>query len=319
MDSASAQLIDDICSSDPARVAAAIQAAATRQETLAPVLLARLEEAAGQPTLWTKAKDGRSPVFLFYLAAAWREKRAHPFLAAILRLPPKQCDDLLGDFITEGARLVLADTWAGDLSVIEGISFDSSADPFARGTALNAAALLAARGLIAREEVLALFSRVAASPLDPDIENDSTTATGLVSAIMDLGAWELRGTVITLFERDLVDFGWVGDEEEVLEKLEPGTKFTLDSYRFPAPITNAWESVKGWHFFAPLRTGRERVRPHEPELIVGDAPAEPAIDLDEQDFINTAPQLPYHAPAKPGRNDPCTCGSGKKYKKCCGA
>jgi uncharacterized protein YecA (UPF0149 family) len=25
------------------------------------------------------------------------------------------------------------------------------------------------------------------------------------------------------------------------------------------------------------------------------------------------------APPKPGRNDPCTCGSGKKYKKCCGA
>jgi uncharacterized protein YecA (UPF0149 family) len=22
---------------------------------------------------------------------------------------------------------------------------------------------------------------------------------------------------------------------------------------------------------------------------------------------------------EPGRNDPCTCGSGKKYKKCCGA
>jgi uncharacterized protein YecA (UPF0149 family) len=22
---------------------------------------------------------------------------------------------------------------------------------------------------------------------------------------------------------------------------------------------------------------------------------------------------------KIGRNDPCTCGSGKKYKKCCGA
>jgi len=23
--------------------------------------------------------------------------------------------------------------------------------------------------------------------------------------------------------------------------------------------------------------------------------------------------------AQPGRNDPCPCGSGKKYKKCCGA
>ena len=25
-----------------------------------------------------------------------------------------------------------------------------------------------------------------------------------------------------------------------------------------------------------------------------------------------------HKPATPGRNDPCSCGSGKKYKKCCG-
>ena len=28
---------------------------------------------------------------------------------------------------------------------------------------------------------------------------------------------------------------------------------------------------------------------------------------------------PYRAKKKPGRNDPCPCGSGKKYKKCCGA
>jgi uncharacterized protein len=25
-----------------------------------------------------------------------------------------------------------------------------------------------------------------------------------------------------------------------------------------------------------------------------------------------------HRVETPGRNDPCTCGSGKKYKKCCG-
>jgi preprotein translocase subunit SecA len=33
-------------------------------------------------------------------------------------------------------------------------------------------------------------------------------------------------------------------------------------------------------------------------------------------------QLPAAAPVKaavkPGRNEPCPCGSGKKYKKCCG-
>jgi uncharacterized protein YecA (UPF0149 family) len=26
----------------------------------------------------------------------------------------------------------------------------------------------------------------------------------------------------------------------------------------------------------------------------------------------------YRAPAKVGRNEPCPCGSGKKYKRCCG-
>jgi hypothetical protein len=30
------------------------------------------------------------------------------------------------------------------------------------------------------------------------------------------------------------------------------------------------------------------------------------------------PDQPYRAPAKVGRNEPCPCGSGQKFKKCCG-
>jgi uncharacterized protein YecA (UPF0149 family) len=29
-------------------------------------------------------------------------------------------------------------------------------------------------------------------------------------------------------------------------------------------------------------------------------------------------QKPVLSGKKPGRNEPCPCGSGKKYKKCCG-
>ncbi|MCA1978023.1 MAG: UPF0149 family protein [Thiobacillus sp.] len=32
-----------------------------------------------------------------------------------------------------------------------------------------------------------------------------------------------------------------------------------------------------------------------------------------------APREPIRKTPEPGRNDPCPCGSGKKYKKCCGA
>ena len=43
---------------------------------------------------------------------------------------------------------------------------------------------------------------------------------------------------------------------------------------------------------------------------------EPVFTAEEED----AEPEPEPPPAeKPGRNDPCPCGSGKKYKKCCGA
>ena len=58
---------------------------------------------------------------------------------------------------------------------------------------------------------------------------------------------------------------------------------------------------------------------------------QPALLLPFQPPLNPAKVTPsviainafFHAPqpkaAKPGRNDPCPCGSGRKFKKCCGA
>lgn len=34
--------------------------------------------------------------------------------------------------------------------------------------------------------------------------------------------------------------------------------------------------------------------------------------------LDPLPREPVRAAPKPGRNDPCSCGSGRKYKKCCG-
>jgi preprotein translocase subunit SecA len=45
-------------------------------------------------------------------------------------------------------------------------------------------------------------------------------------------------------------------------------------------------------------------------------------ELDQLQFVggeSSAPKQPKLAAKKAGRNDPCPCGSGKKYKKCCGA
>ncbi|QFU25091.1 DUF1186 domain-containing protein [Shewanella eurypsychrophilus] len=40
-------------------------------------------------------------------------------------------------------------------------------------------------------------------------------------------------------------------------------------------------------------------------------------ELDERYFESFDPKQPFIADIQAGRNDPCPCGSGKKYKKCC--
>jgi preprotein translocase subunit SecA len=41
------------------------------------------------------------------------------------------------------------------------------------------------------------------------------------------------------------------------------------------------------------------------------------IDAEKELLDSTPPVEPIKADDEPGRNDPCPCGSGKKYKKCC--
>ena len=43
------------------------------------------------------------------------------------------------------------------------------------------------------------------------------------------------------------------------------------------------------------------------------------IEAEERLLKDTEKVKPIEVKAAPGRNDPCPCGSGKKYKRCCGA
>ena len=67
-----------------------------------------------------------------------------------------------------------------------------------------------------------------------------------------------------------------------------------------------------WQFYAPGKIARRQDR-WEEEAARGDGGL-----ADDDYFLDDAPALPYVRPAeKLGRNDPCPCGSGRKYKKCC--
>jgi preprotein translocase subunit SecA len=60
------------------------------------------------------------------------------------------------------------------------------------------------------------------------------------------------------------------------------------------------------------RAASQPIRAYKPEIT-----AQGPVDTREQKpAANITPQ--QRSSVKVGRNDPCPCGSGKKYKRCCG-
>lgn len=120
---------------------------------------------------------------------------------------------------------------------------------------------------------------ILARMLEPPADTDRTIGGFAVSALIDLQAVEAIDTIHNAFRRNAVDLSIVGDEEDV--EIELG-----------------------------LRDRRATPAPRYAILPAGWSPR-PSADRIQRD-IHALPRR-----QKIGRNEPCPCGSGKKYKKCC--
>jgi preprotein translocase subunit SecA len=81
-------------------------------------------------------------------------------------------------------------------------------------------------------------------------------------------------------------------------------------------------SLKAFEDF--LRNSPTETR-HDPGSAFGDKPKDKNKDNKDSDIVSQAADdvtkekpKPKRTGPKVGRNDPCPCGSGKKYKNCCG-
>ena len=90
----------------------------------------------------------------------------------------------------------------------------------------------------------------------------------------------------------------------ILEKIrQSGLKLSPDRLNFLIGMIGELNS----------RTRKPCLKGHKPDEIEGyKLPATPGIMVTEEK------PAPVKVEQKIGRNDPCPCGSGKKYKKCCG-
>ena len=63
----------------------------------------------------------------------------------------------------------------------------------------------------------------------------------------------------------------------------------------------------------------ERQKKHKLDDLGKKARSKEDLEAEQELIEKTEKVDPLKAADAPGRNDPCPCGSGKKYKRCCGA
>lgn len=284
----------------------AMQAATANWEQAAPPLLALLEEYASGCDRSEAAAN--AVFFILYLVAQQRERRAFPAICH-LALDGEAMEQALGDGITEDLAAILAATFDGDLDRLRQVILKEDSDEFIRCAAIEALTRLHAEGTLPMETAEASLRDLHDRMLPRDVPD--MVWVGWQQAVSVLGLAALRPQVIELFRNRRIDRGIMERkdfEADLRAGLAPGAdRVALLQRHGGKPIEDAVAHLSTWHGFQEQEEGATP------------RPLPPASGFDAlgPGFWNALREPAVNPYRDVGRNDPCPCGSGKKFKKCC--
>ena len=277
--------------------------AGQRRDEMVPVfidLIHRLRRA--EPD--TVAEDDMAAfLFAFFLLGEWRDVRAYRPLLALLRRDGAFLEALIGDAITEGSSRVVAGLFDGDLAPIVEVIEDANADMFVRGQMIDALVLIAR----SHPDVAPAIREWMEAFVSTDVEKPEEVWESWAFAVAELGLAHLEPMVVQAYENEWIspDLSTIENFRDVLrEATELGASRWFHQSRNTRPIESAIDELAGWHCFSAdyQRGGTELDE----------------FDAFDDDWTVNFPGEPFQRETpKVGRNDPCPCGSGKKFKKCC--
>ncbi len=292
-----------------------IRACLERREELTPGLLEML--AASDNESWLD-DDPRwhTTIHAGLLLIAFREPAALPIFAEIFR--DEEREHLIEWFDTElPAYGPAATQMAIDLFN------DAGAHEYARSSAAGVLAAIGWQYPKEQERILPTL-RAHLPPLAKDgelalpgdilIEPDPLW-TWVVSALADLRDKASQPQVIALYEQGLIDEFILGDLNVYLAYFEPGASP-------PRSASHSFDIIKIYEWLH-RQAAQEATQKAEMEILAKQRAAKPdksrSPEPYTQSHIPGAEGAPFvHSQPQVGRNEPCPCGSGKKYKHCHG-
>jgi hypothetical protein len=230
------------------------------------------------------------------LAAARYSGIYRPFMAYMHS--PSERVEILGDMSTQNLAKIIAGVFDGDHALLTALIADDKADEWVRKAAFGALAFLTFEGRVERDSVRAFLEQFDRERLAPP---EHAAWRGWLEAVALLGFDELSPHVKAAFADGRIASWDVSEEnyrtwlDAALERPEDVSRF---HHRHLGYIEDVLEELSDFH-----PDDEDYDWTSEDETVQSWEPQTPAVN-------------PYKGV---GRNDPCPCGSGKKFKKCCGA
>lgn len=297
-----AELIERI-KCDPSRIfpEAELAEIIARKDEAIPLLLAFLEEVRDDPEKYSNDLDCFGHIYAVYLLAQFRAKEAYPIVLELFSLPNGLADRLFGDAVTDVAGRIMASICGDDVAPLKQLAENEEADEYVRVEALTALAILTLNRELERTELMAYYKE-----LLPTIDN-MTILTFLINLCTDIYPGEVYDEIKAAYKDNKVDYLTIGMESVDRAMLEGQARVLAraEKNEHLQKIDDTIGELSSWFYF---KNEKDPAEANYFDQLVNNNPV--SLAKPKGTPIINEPKI--------GRNDPCPCGSGKKYKKCCG-
>jgi hypothetical protein len=281
----------------------AVRAASAMWTEMAEELLNGLEYTADNVREVAFQDDYMLHLYAMFLCAEKRETRAFSPVLRILSSPDHEAvDRLLGDTLTEDGGSILASLYAGDIAPIQSLIEDRAAYDFARGEGIVALHTLYVHGYLERHTLIEYLRALFEHRLERE---PSEVWNTLAATAAELRARELLPHIESAYRDELTEPFFLPEEnvkKQLLSNPKENNEGTGRSSRYTL-VNDTVEEMQWWAAF-DNRT---------PKAAAPSLPEDPLPTLTGQ-----RGEIFQRQGRKIGRNEPCPCGSGLKYKHCCG-
>ena len=294
------QILDGLrfCPEDKLFPRELLDSAIELKEEITPILLRELEDVSNDPQIFEDDDSYIFPYYAMFLLAKFREPKAFPYILKLFSLPPDFVDHCFGSITTESLCPLLSSTYNGDLQSIIKFIKNPQCFAWARCSACHVIVALVFHKQLdratAQEHQLDLLDSIS-------IEKELILCFSILDSIMSLYP---EGILLTKFEKALANKNADPHQDlhNAYEEIKKNGKVTTLNNLCLDDNNHYVESLERhmvyWQCFE--NDSEESMPDHA------------LFDMRKKD------PWPLIAEKKIGRNDPCPCGSGKKYKKCCG-